>query len=201
MDVSHHSMGNTQEAHLQHHPKQSISSKIRSQTRMSRLSLHFLWVLIFGLLEVLVRATWQLKEIKGRHLTKARVQAPVLLEDGILPYPKYSRVCLPSLCHPFSGTVQSAQSCRCKRRRGYPCTVQRTQQEGTIGQMLNPSAWSQCPPLHSETLISFLCSDVLPSLSGMSKTVQENLEDIRRSYREPPPSSVLPRTEPRPCAC
>lgn len=98
-------------------------------------------------------------------------------------------------------------TCRCKRRRGYPRTVQRTQQEGTIGQMLNPSAWSQCPLLHSEALearwqlISFLCSDVLPSLSGMSKTVQENLEDIRRSSREPPPSSVLRRTEPRPCAC
>lgn len=90
MDVSHHSTGNTQEAHLRHHPKQSISSKIRSQTRMSRLFLHFLCVLIFGLLEVLARATWQLKEIKGRHLTKARVQARVLLEDGILPYPKYS---------------------------------------------------------------------------------------------------------------
>lgn len=56
---------------------------------MSRLSLHFLRVLKFGLLEVLARAARQLKEIKGRRMTQARVQACVLFEDGILPYPKY----------------------------------------------------------------------------------------------------------------
>lgn len=111
----------------------NISSKTRSKTRTSRLSLHFLHVLIFGLLEVLARAAWQLKELNGRHTTKSRVQACVLFEDGILPYLKYLwGVFVISLSSFLRHGPVCRSTCRCERHRDYPCMVQRTQQEGMI---------------------------------------------------------------------